>query len=70
MIQVGDAGIIADLGLADQFRIDGPGFGIEDTPVFLKIFICFLRTDKRRAEILSAVQIKIMLRRVERRMGP
>ena len=41
MIQVGDAGVIADLGLADQFRVDGAGFGIEDTPVFLKIFICF-----------------------------
>ena len=46
MVQMCNAGILADLCLPDQFWIRRPGLGIKDLAVFLQVFFGLPAADK------------------------
>ena len=70
VIQMGDAGVVADLGLPDQFRINRACLGVKDTAVTLEELIGLPGANERFAQILVFIEVEVMLRRVQRRMGP
>ena len=70
VVQMRNAGIVADLGLAGQFRIQRSGFGIKDPAVLFQVLCRFPGADERLSQIFILIKIKVMGRRVKRRVRP
>ena len=69
VIHVSDAGVVANLSLSCQFRIDRAGGGVINSSQPLVVLGMFPVTDGRRGQIFTLIKIKIILRRVKGRMG-
>ena len=68
VVKMCDTCVVSDLSLAYKFRIGGACFRIKNPAVRFQILIRLPGTDERRTEFPAAVQVKIVLRRVKRRM--
>ena len=61
MVDVGDASVVADLLLADEFRVTGTGAGIKDHTAFFEHRLVIPIAAHGRAKVFVLVKVKVRL---------